>query len=83
MTSRLGQFRVALRKFGPFESALAKQWGDFELLNRTGLELHAVALGLHPLYEALFGNRELEQLAAGILRQAQARADELALAPGP
>ncbi len=52
--SRAGTFRVAVRKFGPFESAIARQWDAFEADAVTGLELEAVPMDLHPLAEALF-----------------------------
>lgn len=60
MADRRERFRIALRRFGPFEVALAKQWDSFERRNRTGLELEAIALDLHPLYDALFANRGLQ-----------------------
>lgn len=47
-------FRVAVRRFGPFESAIRKQWDTFEQVERSGLQLDAVAMDLHPLYDALF-----------------------------
>jgi len=48
-------FRIAVRAFPPFESAIRKQWQSFESRARTGLELEAVPLDLHPLHSALFG----------------------------
>jgi multiple sugar transport system substrate-binding protein len=48
-------FRVAIRAFPPFESAIRKQWAAFESRARTGLQLEAVALDLHDLHAALFG----------------------------
>jgi multiple sugar transport system substrate-binding protein len=48
-------FRVAIRAFPPFESAIRKQWDAFESHARTGLRLEAVPLDLHPLHAALFG----------------------------
>jgi multiple sugar transport system substrate-binding protein len=53
---RQGRFRVAVRRFGPFESAIAKQWETFERGARTGLELEAVAMDLHPLFDATIAN---------------------------
>jgi multiple sugar transport system substrate-binding protein len=53
-------FRIAVRKFEPFESALAKQWEIFEQRYRTGLTLDAMPLDLHPLHESLFVNRGLQ-----------------------
>jgi multiple sugar transport system substrate-binding protein len=44
-------FRIAVRKFGPFESAVAKQWVAFEAQEKTGLQLEAVPMDLHPLLE--------------------------------
>ncbi len=60
MTNREKAFRIAIRKYGPFESAIRKQWQDFEVHHRTGLELEAIALDLHPLYQALFAEGGLK-----------------------
>jgi multiple sugar transport system substrate-binding protein len=59
--NRLGTFRIAVRKFGPFESAIVKQWERFEANARTRLRLDAVAMDLHPLEDALF-------VSAGMVR---------------
>lgn len=59
MTSGEKIFRVAVRKYAPFESAIAKQWQPFESVHRTGLELMAIPLDLHALYESLFVHRGL------------------------
>ena len=61
MVKRDRIFRIAVRKFAPFESALAKQWESFEQRHRTSLQLEAVPLELHPLHESLFENRGLLQ----------------------
>ena len=53
---RAETFRIAVRKYGPFETAIAKQWASFEATAKTGFTLEAVAMDLHPLEEALFGN---------------------------
>jgi multiple sugar transport system substrate-binding protein len=53
MTPR-NTFRVAVRKFGPFESAIQKQWDSFNSVAQTGLTLEAVAFDLQPLAETLF-----------------------------
>lgn len=50
----MSSFRVAIRAFPPFESAIRKQWESFESRARTGLRLEAVPLDLHPLHAALF-----------------------------
>lgn len=52
--SRTDQFRIAVRKFGPFEEAIRAQWDAFEAAANTGLSLDLVSLDLHPLEEALF-----------------------------
>ena len=46
--------RVAIRKFGPFESAIAKQYADFQAATGCPLRLEPVALDLNPLFETLF-----------------------------
>jgi multiple sugar transport system substrate-binding protein len=51
--SRRKQFRIAIRKFGPFASAIRKQWDTFAA-EGAGLELDAPELDLHPLWESLF-----------------------------
>lgn len=55
------KFRVAVRKFGPFESAIRKQWEAFEREEKTGLELNAEAFDLHPLSETLFETAGLKK----------------------
>jgi multiple sugar transport system substrate-binding protein len=54
MNSERKTFRVAIRKFDPFESAIRKQWADFQAAEGSNLELDGVALDLHPLYDSLF-----------------------------
>jgi multiple sugar transport system substrate-binding protein len=49
-------FRIAVRKYGPFESAIAKQWASFEAEAKIGLALEAIAMDLHPLEETLLTN---------------------------
>ena len=50
----MSAFRVAVRAFPPFESAIRKQWAAFDSEARTGLELESVPLDLRPLHAALF-----------------------------
>lgn len=52
-------FRIAIRQFGPFESAIRKQWATFEEKERTGLELQAEAFDLHSLTQRLFDDKGL------------------------
>jgi multiple sugar transport system substrate-binding protein len=47
-------FRVAVRKFDPFESAIRKQWDVFEAIAQTGFTLQAEAFDVHALTETLF-----------------------------
>lgn len=53
------KLRIAVRKFAPFESAIRKQWEDFESERRSGFTFEPVALDLLPLTEALFENNGL------------------------
>jgi len=53
---RSSEFRIAVRKFAPFESAIEKQWRAFDREEKTGLELKAAAMDLHPLYESTLEN---------------------------
>jgi multiple sugar transport system substrate-binding protein len=46
--------RVAIRKFGPFESAIPTQYADFQVATGCSLRLEPVALDLNPLFETLF-----------------------------
>lgn len=59
MTSsrRLQTFRIAVRKFPPFEAAIRAQWSAFEEVADTGLLLDLVALELSELEDALFTSR--------------------------
>jgi multiple sugar transport system substrate-binding protein len=50
-------FRVAVRKYPPFEQAIRAQWEDFASKTRTGLKLDLVALDLQPLEDALFTSK--------------------------
>lgn len=49
--------RIAVRKFGPFESAIEKQFRDFTETSGIEAEIEAVAMDLNPLHEALIGSR--------------------------
>jgi multiple sugar transport system substrate-binding protein len=54
-------FRVAVRKFGPFESAIRKQWDAFAASEGAGLTLELEPLDLHPLYQTLFEEEGLRR----------------------
>ena len=58
--SRNETFRIAVRRFGPFESAIEKIWAAFEEETNSGLRLEFVPMDLHPLHEALFENGGLK-----------------------
>ena len=51
--------RIAIRKFGPFEAAIAKQFDDFVRSTGTDARLEIEALDLNPMHERLFARREL------------------------
>ncbi len=46
--------RIAIRKFGPFESAIQKQYASFQAATGCPLKLEFASLDLPPLYETLF-----------------------------
>jgi multiple sugar transport system substrate-binding protein len=54
MTTRLETFRIAVRKFGPFEKSIVRQWESFCARSGCRLRLETVALDLHPLHATLF-----------------------------
>lgn len=81
-------FRIAIRKFGPFESAIAKQWRWFEDRAHTGLQLDLVALDLEPLHRQLFlerglatGSYDLAMVSTDWLAEANAVQGLLNVAP--
>ena len=88
--------RIAVRKFLPFESAIARQFAAFTRATGTDARLEIEALDLNPLHESLFARRGLadgtfdlafistdwlaEGQAAGLIRDLQ---PHLARAPIP
>ncbi|WP_201985989.1 ABC transporter substrate-binding protein [Hymenobacter rubidus] len=56
----LPPFRIAVRQFGPFESAMAKLWASF--CEETGCELavEMVPMDLHQLYASLLTDKGLQ-----------------------
>jgi multiple sugar transport system substrate-binding protein len=46
--------RVAVRRFDPFERAIARQFADFRRCSGTDAQLEVEALDLNPLHEKLF-----------------------------
>ncbi len=59
--SQRNTFRVAIRKFDPFEAAIKKQWASFQATTNVSLTLETEALDLHPLYESYFEASDLRQ----------------------
>src|SRR4051794_14185563 len=57
MTEKL---RIAIRRFEPFERAIAKQFADCQRVSGCPLELDAEALDLNPLVETLFTRKGLK-----------------------
>lgn len=53
-------FRIAIRQFDPFFSAIQKQWDSFCKKSGVTLALEAIELDLHPLYETLFDKGDLK-----------------------
>jgi multiple sugar transport system substrate-binding protein len=47
-------FRIAVREFGPFESAIRKQWRSFDDFHPSGLTLEIQAFDVDSLYRHLF-----------------------------
>ncbi len=58
--SSLESFRIAVRKFGPFESAIARIWQSYQQTNAVTLTLEAHALDLNPLYDTLLARGGLK-----------------------
>jgi multiple sugar transport system substrate-binding protein len=59
-TARAETFRVAIRRFGPFETAIAKQWADFQAVTGCSLRLDWESLDLNPLVDSLFTREGLK-----------------------
>ncbi|HEX7852051.1 MAG TPA: extracellular solute-binding protein [Sphingomonas sp.] len=53
------RLRIAVRRFGPFESAIAAQFADFVRTTGSDAELEAVPLDLNPLHDSVIGQRGL------------------------
>lgn len=53
-------FRIAVRKFDAFESAIDKIWAAFCKKTGCTLKLEAIPLDLHPLYDTILKNEGLK-----------------------
>jgi multiple sugar transport system substrate-binding protein len=56
---RQKKFRIAVRKFDAFESAIDKIWDAFCKEKGCTLEFEAIALDLHPLHDSILKNEGL------------------------
>ena len=54
-------FRIAVRRFGPFETAMEKIWESFCAQTGCTLAVEMVPMDLHPLYDALLGSGGLRK----------------------
>jgi len=70
-------FRIAVRKFDPFESTIQTQWKGFVRATGIRMDLEAVPFDLHHLYNALFVQ---EGLARGTWDAALVSTDWMAAA---
>ena len=53
------KLRTAVRRFGPFENAIAAQFADFVATTGSAAELEAVPMDLNPLHQSAIGGRGL------------------------
>jgi multiple sugar transport system substrate-binding protein len=54
----MSAFRIAVRRFAAFESAIRKQWDAFEDAAHSGLTLEVTPLDLDPLHRAIFDSND-------------------------
>jgi len=59
MSDHIGTFRIAVRKFAPFESAMQKFWDKYCAISGCKLKLEMVIMDLHELYESTLTNKGL------------------------
>src|SRR3954447_2919626 len=57
----MSSLKVAVRKFGPFEAALRRQFADFRRATGVRCDFHQEQLDLEPLYETMFGRGGLKR----------------------
>ena len=55
----MAKLRIAVRRFGPFESAIAAQFADFARSYDVEAELETVPMDLNPLHQSVIGQRGL------------------------
>ncbi|MDQ1143126.1 extracellular solute-binding protein [Pedobacter agri] len=59
MHNQVETFRIAVRKFAPFESAMQKFWDKFCAFSGCKLKLEMVVMDLHELYDATIAQKGL------------------------
>lgn len=57
----MAKFRIAVRKFSPFESKLQKLWDAFCLKNNIQIDVEMVPMELHDLYEKTITKKGLKK----------------------
>ncbi|MBE8726229.1 extracellular solute-binding protein [Flavobacterium hungaricum] len=55
------KFRIAVRKFDPFESTMQKLWDAFCLENNLQIEAEMIPMELHDLYETTISKKGLKE----------------------
>lgn len=85
---RQNTFRVAIRRFAPFEAAIEKQWASFQAATGCPLRLEWESLDLNPLVDSLFaqcglkdGTWDIAFIVTDWLAEAVAEGSLLDLAP--
>ncbi|PAL21745.1 extracellular solute-binding protein [Sphingopyxis sp. GW247-27LB] len=53
------RLRIAVRRFGPFESAIARQFADFTRVRGVDATIEAVPMDLNPLHHSVIAERGL------------------------
>jgi len=59
MNNQTQTFKIAVRKFGPFETAMQKFWDDYCLFTGCKLKLELVIMDLHELHDRTLTQRGL------------------------
>lgn len=57
----MAKFRIAVRKFSPFESTLQKLWDAFCLKNNIQIDVEMIPMELHDLYEKTIVKKGLKK----------------------
>ncbi|TWU42785.1 extracellular solute-binding protein [Novipirellula artificiosorum] len=86
--NRKDVLRIAVRQFEPFERSIAEMWDAFCQTTPCNLQLEAVPLDLHPLYDSILGSDglrkgdwDIAQITTDWIAEAQATESLLDLKP--